>query len=184
MCPAVVLHLSQGLASGRLKYTISRWFTVTVLSFLPITLILLFVTISLRSLFCGFSVHSQPTLSLKRTEVSEWNPHETFVVLVSFCPLCPSLFLHSSPPLAPPHRDEAQSRRQMWELEWGCEAGVCEPRVLADEILVCSEQQQGHFHCCSITLSHHLTVASPIASYFLFGQIVSYKKKWTVWWKI
>lgn len=42
----------------------------------------------------------------------------------------------------PAHRDEAQSRWQMWEPEYSCEAGV--PSVLADEILVCSKQPQGH----------------------------------------
>lgn len=31
----------------------------------------------------------------------------------------------------------------MWDPEHSCEAGV--PLVLADEILVCSKQQQGHF---------------------------------------
>lgn len=83
------------------------------------------------------------------------DPRETlfFLFFLSFI----SLRLPPLPPLTPPHRDEAQSRWQMWEPEQSCEAGV--PLVLADEILVCSKQQQGHFlsllHSVAWSLKSH-----------------------------
>lgn len=95
-------------------------------------------------------------------------PTRHFVVFLSFCLLFASSFLLSFPPLTSPHRDEAQSRWQMWEQEYSCEAGV--PRVLADEILVCSKQQQGHFHSAAPALCLMILLLLPR---FQFGRIVT-----------
>lgn len=70
----------------------------------------------------------------------------------------------------PAHRDEAQSRWQMWEPEYSCEAGV--PSVLADEILVCSKQPQGHSLLQFVVFpSQARIVASHILAYLLSWRV-------------
>lgn len=88
--------------------------------------------------------------------------------------------LSSLLPLTSPRRDEAQSRWQMWEPECSCEAGV--PWVLADEIFVCSEQQQGHFHSVAPSLSLIVSLSSVRIDCDRESRGKT-ERKWTVgWW--
>lgn len=123
---------------------------------------------SLPCLYCGF-LCSKPTYTFPETYHSlSLNPHETLLGFFS-CLLFPSLF----PSSLPRRLLTGMKHKAVGRCGCSCEAGV--PLVLADEILVCPKQQQGHYILHSAITQSHDLITAYFGKYLLFGTTLTKK---------